>query len=251
MNRRDFSKALLSAIASHALLESAWASHSFTGSIAPLTSHWVLQLNQYCADLKTTTINPIEWQQLVRPLFEEIELPELMRFIDFDRLRKSFNFPDLGVSTSHVKFPKLNGLPENTCYIKKIFGMQKNRAIIPHGHSNMTSAHLVLSGVMHLRHYNKIRIDGQHLIIQPTIDKNVMPGDFSSISDDQDNVHWFIAKSDHAFTFDVIVLDLNQRPFEIHNLDILESQSIGDGTQRVPILNVSSALKKYGKLQHH
>jgi len=69
-----------------------------------------------------------------------------LTFIDFDRLIQGFTYPDLGVNTKWVKFPPLDGLPERTVFLKKIFGMKKNRAIIPHGHSNMVSAHLVLKG---------------------------------------------------------------------------------------------------------
>ena len=128
--------------------------------------------------------------------------------------------------------------------------MKKDRAIIPHGHSNMASAHLILKGEMRLRHYEKIRQEKQSLIIKPTIDRIAKPGDSSSISDEKDNVHWFIANTETAFTFDVIMLDLNEKPYDIHNLDIFEKQDLSDGNMQVPILDVETALKKYGK-QHH
>ena len=153
----------------------------------------------------------------------------------------------MGVNTRPVKFPKLTGLPARTVFIKKIFGMKKDRAIIPHGHSNMVSAHLILSGDMHLRHYDKIRIENKNMIIRPTIDKVIKVGESSTISDEKDNVHWFVANSETAFTFDVIMLNLDEKEYDIHNLDIYEKEKLSDGTLRVPILSVNSALKKYGK----
>jgi hypothetical protein len=128
--------------------------------------------------------------------------------------------------------------------------MKMDRAIIPHGHSNMASAHLILNGEMHLRHYEKIQQEEQNLIIKPSIDRIAKVGDSSSISDEKDNVHWFIANTETAFTFDVIMLDLNDRSYDIHNLDIYESEDLKNGTLKVPILDVQTALKKYGK-QHH
>jgi len=101
--------------------------------------------------------------------------------------------------------------------------MKRDRAIIPHGHSSMASAHLILNGEMHLRHYEKIQQVGQNLIIKPTIDRIAKVGDSSSISYEKDNVHWFIANTETTFTFDVIVLDLNNKNYDIHNLDIYES----------------------------
>ena len=72
-------------------------------------------------------------------------------------------------------------------------------------------------------------------------------GESSSISDEKDNVHWFIANTETAFTFDVIMLDLNKKAYDIHNLDMHESEDLRDGTLKVPILDVQDALKKVRK----
>ena len=197
------------------------------------------------------SISPLEWQGFVEDLFCQVELAELLRFIDFDRLIKGFDYPELGVNTRPVQFPRLGGLPKGVLFTRKIFGMQKGRAIIPHGHSNMTSAHLVLKGDLYLRHYDKLREEEHSLIIKPTEERTVSPGDYSTVSDEKDNVHWFIAASNTAFTFDVIMLDLEGKPYEIHNLDMDKQQSLQDGAMRVPVLGVEKALQKYGKTDHH
>lgn len=129
--------------------------------------------------------------------------------------------------------------------------MKKDRAIIPHGHINMSSAHLILQGEMHLRHYDKLFQEEQNLIIKPTIDKIAKIGESSSISDEKNNVHWFIANTESAFTFDVIMLNLKDKPYDIYNLDIYQKQDLSNGTMRVPILDVETALKKYGNESHH
>lgn len=250
MNRRSFSKQLLKGLAGFALMESLWGSELVARNIRPIMEHWSKELESYCLDLRKNSLSPLEWQERIDELYRHIELPELLQFIDFETLSRNFDFPDLGVATRRVKFPRLEGLPERTTYVKKIFGMQKHRSVIPHGHSNMVSAHLVLEGKLHLRHYEKLREEDNHMFIRPSIDHLGQPGDFSSISDQRDNVHWFIAESDHAFTLDIILLDLDDKPFDIHNLDVLASESLGDGSYRAPILDVETALKKYGNLHH-
>ncbi len=250
MNRRLFNRQLLQALSSYALLESLVLTSAFSPSIKPITTHWVNRLHEYCGDLKRNALAPGEWQSQVESLLESLPLEDLLQFIDFEKLIRHFEYPDLGVATRPVRFPKLKGLPERTHFVKKIFGMKKDRAIIPHGHANMVSAHLVLQGEMHLRHYDKIASDNKHLIITPTIDRQIKPGESSSISDERDNIHWFVATTNHAFTFDVILLDLNEQPYDIYNLDIDEQQDLHNGHLRVPILEVETALKKYGK-QHH
>ena len=251
MNRREFNKDLLATVANFAFIDSLFAYNAFGNNIKPITNHWVIKLNEFCSDLKAGSITTTQWQEQISELYNVIDLTEILKCIDFENLIKGFQYPELGVNTKPVKFPKLAGLPESTVFVKKIFGMKKDRAIIPHGHSNMASAHLILNGEMHLRHYEKIRQENENLIIKPTIDKVVKIGESSSISDEKDNVHWFVANTKTAFTFDVIMLNLNNKPYNIHNLDIYEQQDLNDGTLRVPILDVESALKKYGKEIHH
>ena len=135
-------------------------------------------------------------------------------------------------------------------FVKKVFGVKKDCSIIPHGHSNMASSHLVLKGEFDLRHFEKILQEDNHLIVQPTIDRVASTGSVSSISDEKDNVHWFIAKEEANYTFDVIMLDLNDKHYDILNLDMDAAQKVNGTQLRVPILDVDTALKKYGKLHH-
>ncbi len=251
MERRQFNRNLLQLISSYTLLESVFYTDAFGKKIKPNVAHWAIRLSEYCADLKREALSLIDWQYKVEALFNEIPLEEIVKFIDFEKLAKGMTLPDLGVKTAWVKFPKLTGLPENTAFVKKIFGMQKDRAIIPHGHSNMASAHLILKGEMHLRHYDKVGLEERHMLIKPTIDKMATIGSSSSISDENNNVHWFIAKTETAYTFDVIMLDLQEENYNIHNLDIYKQVKLGNGTLRVPMLDVATALKKYGKHSHH
>jgi hypothetical protein len=262
VTRREFGRAALGSAAGFAFLQTLVSAcgtskippQADRGIIAPkaaqVVRHWAVELNEMSMDLKEAAITGIRWQEQVERLFGRIELKELLNFIDFGRLKEQLELPDLGVDTKPTVFPRIEGLPENTVFIKKVFGLKKGRAIVPHGHSNMASAHMVLGGSFRLRHYDKIEDTGKGLVIRPTIERTVSAGDVSSISDDRDNVHWFIAESDEAYTFDVIVLDLNNRKYEIHNLDVDSASSASNGDLIAPKIDVGTALKKYGK-QHH
>lgn len=251
ISRREFGKGILGCLLSYSLLTSCAETESFTPSVKAITKPWSIELNEICNDLKLSKIPQKIWQEQIEKLFGRIELDELLRFIDFENLSKNLKYPDLGVTTKNVNFPELEGLPENTIFIKKIFGMKKDRAIIPHGHSNMSSAHLVLKGEFALKHYDKIEEEKEHLIIKPTIDKTAKAGSASSISDEANNIHWFIATTETAFTFDVIMLDLNDKKHDIHNLDIRAGEKLSGDLIRAKKLDVETALKKYGKESFH
>ena len=92
---------------------------------------------------------------------------------------------------------------------RQIFAMGKGRSVVPHGHDNMATGFLVLKGTFRGRHYDRIEDHADHYIIRPTIDRDFQPGEFSTISDHKDNVHWFTAESDTGFIFNVHVVETN------------------------------------------
>lgn len=251
-SRREFCSSLLGSIASFTVLSACASSPQVVSPrVEPILKHWALELNEYCADLRASKLSQQEWQAAVERLFGRIDLADLLKFIDFETLTSKLDYPDLGVSTANVTLPKLDGFPEEVVFIKKIFGLKRGRAIIPHGHSNMASGHLILGGEFELRHFDKVGQTKEHLTIRPTIERRVSSGDFSTISDERDNVHWFVAASDHAYTFDVIMLDLAGKPYDIHNIDIEAAKKDPNGDLQAPIIDVQTALKKYGKRAMH
>ena len=251
MNRREFHKSLFSTFATVTFLESCFLSDAFSNPIRPIARHWLNNLDEMCRDLKTNKISQLQWQNQIKTLLETVEMKDFLKLIDFERLTQGFQYPDLGVNTKNMIFPKLEGLPQNYAFTKKIFGMKKDRAIIPNGHKNMVSSHLVIKGEVELKHYDKIEEDATSMVIEPTIDELVKPGSSSSISDEKNNIHWLKATTETAFTFDVIVVDLNRKSYEIDNIDPDTGVKMGDKRLRVKKLDVETALKKYGKGNHH
>lgn len=206
---------------------------------------WVDRVDQISAALRGETVGIADWREGVAEILDQASLKDVMRDIDFSRLAGRAGFADLGVATARIDFG-----PETRClaFIGKIFAIGKGRSIIPHGHANMVSAHLPLSGRLRLRQYDQLERQDDALTVRQTEDRTIGPGDLSSIGDPHDNVHWFIAE-EPSYTFDVIVTGLDRkadRPHEIFNIDIEEARPLSDGRLRAPILPVAAALKKYG-----
>jgi len=251
MNRREVLQPLISSIASYALLQTLFQKEAFADSIKPIANQWLRGLHEMSQDLRTSTITPGEWQTKIAELYNRISFEELLTRSDFDKLVQEFEYPDLGVNTKDVKFPPLAELPEKLAFLARIFGMKKDRAIIPHGHRNMVSCHYVLKGEFWLRQYNRIADDDTHMIIEPTVDQLARVGSHSSISEERNNVHWLIATTDTAFTYDVIVGGLGGMKSEINNIDPYTAERISGNQLRVRNLSVDEALKKYGHDSHH
>ncbi|HEX6864911.1 MAG TPA: hypothetical protein VF414_18915 [Thermoanaerobaculia bacterium] len=251
MNRREFSKSLVGSIASYALLRTLFTTDAFADSVKPVAHAWLKDLHEMSLDLQAGKITPGQWQTKIAELFDQVSLEELLARIDFDKLTQGFEYPDLGVNTKWVKFPQLEGVPANLAFHSKIFGMRKDRAIIPHGHRNMVSCHYVLKGELRLRHYEKIEEDGTHMVIEPTVDHLARVGSHSSISDEKNNIHWLRATTDTAFTYDVLIVDLKGEKWDVDNIDPYVAEKIAGNQLRVRKLPLQEALKKYGHDSHH
>ena len=248
MTRREL---LIASIASYSLLRTLFTRDAFAASEKPVTDSWLEDLNEMSLDLQAGRITPLQWQGRIEALYDRVSLEDLLARIDFEKLTRGFEYPDLGVSTKWVSFPRLDGVPETLAFHSKIFGMKKDRAIIPHGHRNMVSCHYVIQGEFRVRHYDKIEEDGTHMIIEPTIDQLGRVGSHSSISEERNNIHWLRATTDTAFTYDVLIVDLKGNKWEVDNIDPYGAEKIAGSRLRVRKLPVAEALAKYGHESHH
>ena len=206
--------------------------------------------------LATHRLRPVQWQERVEELARSVDIDDLRRAIDFDRLAPSLGQHDAAGGES-VRLPGL-GLRCAT----KVFGLRKGQAITPHGHRNMASMHLVLAGELRVRHFERLRDEraalaprdglapaGGFLVLRPTIDRISRAGDATSISPDRDNVHWFVARSERAFTFDCIMSNLEPLGFS-YGIDLVDPDRAGrlpDGSLRAPVIGWNESIERYGR----
>ncbi|MFN3214323.1 MAG: hypothetical protein ACE37M_14560 [Henriciella sp.] len=215
---------------------------------APITEHsrtWLKKTDELTAMLLGETISVSDWRTGLSQFNNHFHLEEMLKEIDFERLKTEVEFANLGVATAKIEFADDD--VRELSFIPKLFAVGTGRAIIPHGHSNMVSAHLVASGRFYLRQYDQVALDADSMLVRPSFDDIVATGDLSSIGKIEDNVHWFVAL-EPSYTFDVIVTGLDaeaNRNFDIYNLDIDAAEPDG-AFLRVPRLNVQEALEKYG-----
>ena len=201
------------------------------------------KLDELSGALAHREIGQVDWQNGVEALARGIDLAELCRLADFERVAARLPLLPKGTNAEVIQL-----LPGQR-FTPKIFAMGKGRAIIPHGHVNMVSHHLVLQGELHGWHWERVRDEPENLILRPTIDRRFKPGDSSSISDQRDNVHWFVATGDRAYTLDCIVDNLDPSRgyrFHIDFVDPDRARKQPDGTLRAPRLELDEALKRYG-----
>lgn len=245
MDRRTFIAGITTLATATSLAQLARATTPASSSLA-----YFQAVDEISQKLKDGTLTASQWQDRLAELARGLDPDALRAAIDFRSTARGLTLPDLGVATTSVRIDGLRPAPDRLRVIRKLFGVRRGRAIIPHGHANMVSSHFVLSGELHLRQYDRIELADQHMVVRPTVDRLAVPGDLSSVSDERDNVHWFVARSDTAWALDLLVVDLDETanaPYQIYNLDPDHATEAGNGLLRMPILPVDQALERYGK----
>jgi len=221
------------------------AGGAFAGPAADAVADWVDRADRLGGALRGAEISVDDWRRGLDDILGRVALEDVMREIDFARLARRSGFAEVGVSVATVRFGE--GL-RRLSFAAKVFAVGQGRAIVPHGHANMVSAHLPLSGRFRLRQYDQVGRNRDGLLLRPSADRIVGPGDLSSVGEGSDNVHWFLAEAP-SHTFDVIVTGLDpvaERRYEIFNVDIESARVAGGGLMRAPYMSVEAALRKYG-----
>jgi hypothetical protein len=208
ISRRAFTQDVLGSLLTFSLLETLLSRDALADEVKPLAAAWLAKLNTMGRDLKDTQLTALEWQQQVEELFSQVDLPDLLKFIDFDKLIENIQFREQGERSLKATLPQVEGLPTELVFGHQVFALSKGRSVVPHGHDNMATAFLILKGDFQGRHYDRLEDDREHMIIRPTIDRAFTVGECSTVSDQKDNVHWFTATSDTAFIFNIHVLNV-------------------------------------------
>jgi hypothetical protein len=105
----------------------------------------------------------------------------------------------------------------------------------------------VLEGRLRARNFDRLADEPEHLLLRPAVDATIAPGACSTMSTERNNIHWFTALTDRAFTLDVVVSDLVEGApsYAIDLVDPDGGTRRGDGTIRAPRIDWKTSLRKY------
>ena len=208
---------------------------------------WIEKQGELARALKSGQITPLVWMSEVERLASEIEIAQL--FDEIDNAQVTANaLPSTNDPRKHsVKFLDETGAPRKLGYGSALFKFDPQNVITPHGHKHMVSSHLVVEGSFRIRNYDRLRDDGEAMIIAPTRDYIARVGDLSAMSSARDNIHWFVPHDGPATTFDVIIsgVDPGMPDYAMEAVDPLGGELLDDGSIRAPKIGFEEASAKY------
>ncbi|WP_153558712.1 cupin domain-containing protein [Roseimaritima sediminicola] len=253
-NRRDHLQALGAAALAYSLLGTKRSLASEAGPDP--VQVWLDRLYRNAGRLKLAAQSGLEWQETMDAIYADTPLEALCKHLRFDSLRQQIlaDIPsDRGELFHRVELrgepnADASGREPHRALITKVAHVKKGRSIPPHGHSNMTSAFLCLSGEFAVRQYDKLEDRGEHLVVRQTVDEPVAGvGTWSSISDYRNNIHWLTAQTDDCFLFTtkLIGLEPNRVLRGRINIDVRRGESLGTNTLRAPVITSREAAERY------
>src|SRR5882672_2775702 len=140
LSRREFTAGTLGSLLTYSLLETLFGHGAWAEEVKPLAAKWLADVNQLSQDLKGQKVKQTEWQTKVEELYDKVQLGELLKFMDFEKLASTVKFKDQGEVSLQAKFPQVEGLPTSFVFGHQVFALGKGRSVVPHGHNNMATA---------------------------------------------------------------------------------------------------------------
>lgn len=247
--RREFTQHALQSLTALALIEGLGVRRLFGAETQPIVDQWFKDLETISRDIHDHRVKDLEFQKQLEALYQRVDLPSLLKTLDFERIAAGVTYPALGAKSLPVDFKNVSGISTNQVFGRQIFAMSQGRSVIPHGHDNMATGFLILKGTLRGRHYDRLEDHKDHYIVRPTIDRTFVPGEYSTVSDHKDNVHWFQATSkEPAFVFNIHVDGYNtenpNKPGRVY-VDPL-GEKLAGGLIKAPKITYGQANKMYG-----
>ena len=255
LNRRKSLQTL--GLATLAMAVPGFGNASAAGSTAGVDmTAWLDGLYRNAAKLRRREISSLQWQEMMDELYGDVPLQGLLQRLDFATLQKQI-LDQIGAERGEL-FHRVvlpgsetgtseSGEPQRVL-ITKVAHIKKGRSIPPHGHSNMTSAFLCISGEFAVKQYDKVEEQENHMVLRQTMDEDhAGVGTWSSISDYRNNVHWLTAKTDDCFLFTskLIGVEEGRRLNGRINVDVHRAEVLGSQTIRAPKITSAEAAELY------
>src|SRR6478735_5987665 len=94
--RREFTRHALRSLTALALIEGLAAHRLFGADVRPIVDGWFKDLDAISRDVHDHRVKDVEFQKSLESLYARVDLPALLRTLDFDRIAAGVNYPARG-----------------------------------------------------------------------------------------------------------------------------------------------------------
>ena len=209
-------------------------------------SRWIDRQEELAQALYAGSISHVAWHDEVNRLAAQVDVDQLLSEAMRESTQVGVPFMRDPVKRS-VHFIGDDGRPRRLTYAAATFTFGPENVITPHAHEHMVSAHMIVSGKVRIRTFDRVLTHEDAIVIRPTEDRIGSIGDAAAMTTEKDNIHWFTPATARATTIDVIVdsLDKGEKDYVIQPIDPLGGTLLADGTIRAPLLSFEESMRRY------
>ena len=161
LSRRTFTGHMLGSLLTFSLVKNLDRVDVLANTVKPMVRKWLIEMEHVTQELRQGKLKAIEWQSQIESFLSRVDLNDLLSAIDYDRLAKTAVFPKDHESAEDVDFSHNEGLPTELSFAPYFYAMKKGTAIVPHGHRNMASMHMMLKGLAHGWQFERVSDEAQ------------------------------------------------------------------------------------------
>lgn len=208
---------------------------------------WLSLQHELARGLSQRTLSDANWHRGVNELSSQVDLESLAHELRRARIRDGGEPFGHDPKKRFVTVLDDDERPVRLGYGLALFDFGPDSVITPHAHRYMASAHMVVDGKVRIRTYDRIRDEGNTIVVRPTQDVLAEPGHAAAMTTLKDNVHWFAPRSRQAMTIDVIIdgLEQGRERYLIEPMDPLRAIRLSDGNLRAPLLSFERSMELY------
>lgn len=252
-SRRNFLISTTHAIATYVFLFHVTQARAWTQSVESKITKWAKRLGEIGHDVQSGEITPIQWQSEMDRLYQNLSVSDLSQFINKDQILKTLHYPKEKIGAiGNISWPKVQGFPKDLIFGHKLFVYRKGTVTPPHAHNHLVSAHFVIEGEIQVRTFNREMDLENSLLISPSQNRIAKIGELITMSDTNENVHWFEGIGERSISFDIPIANISPKKTyrqiagdynQIFIDPTVPARS--DGKIEAPILSFQESLKKF------
>ena len=243
LGRRDALAGFLSSFAVVALVREARGTPAEGRAAA-----WIEGQQAIAEALAAGRIGGLDWAHEVERLAREVDVAELMAAVRRSRITAAPPGGHNDPQKRFVRFLGPDGEPRRLAYGAALFDFAPGKVITPHGHRHMVSAHIVVSGRLRVRNFDRLGERDGAMLIRPTRDFVAATGAVSTMCAERDNIHWFVSDGGPAATFDIVIsgLDPGAPDHLVEPIDPLGAVPAEGGSLLAPLIGFEESSRRYG-----
>src|SRR5262245_31570377 len=112
MHRREFAQAALGSLVTASLVEMLLQCGALAADAKVPVGKWLIDVDALGRDLKGQKLSQTDWQKKIESLYAQVEMDDLLKAIDFEKLASGAKLVDNGALSLRVQYPSIEGLPQ-------------------------------------------------------------------------------------------------------------------------------------------